>query len=313
MRIGFAGTPAFAAAALQAILDARMQVVAALSQPDRPRGRGMKVEPGPVAALAMGRGIPLLQPARLRTPAELDPVLAIELDVLVVAAYGLILPPALLARPRHGCLNIHASLLPRWRGAAPIQRALLAGDPETGISIMQMEAGLDTGPLISQKRLAISPRDTAGSLEGKLAALGAATMVETLAALVRDGRIGAAPQPEAGASYAGKIDPAEAVIDWGSSAQQIDSAIRAFDPAPGARTALDGELIKIWQAEPARGRFGVPGSVVRADTAGIVIACGEGALVVRELQRAGGRRMSAGAFLAGHPLATSARFGAATA
>lgn len=310
-RIGFAGTPAFAATALRALLDAKLPVVAVLSQPDRPHGRGLKVEPGPVSALALSRGIPLHQPASLKSTPEQTALTAAPLDVLVVAAYGLILPPPILAWPSYGCLNIHTSLLPRWRGAAPIQRALLAGDAETGVSIMRMDAGLDTGPVVAQHRLRVDSHETTGSLREKLATLGASAIVEALALLERDSRLDATPQAEEGATYASKIDRGESVIDWHRSASTIDRMIRAFNPAPGARTALDGELVKIWNAEPASGRFGAPGSVVRADGKGILVACGEGALLVHELQRAGGKRLSAAAFLAGRPLATDARFKAA--
>jgi len=310
-RIGFAGTPAFAATALRAILDAKLPVIAVLSQPHRAHGRGLKVEPGPVSALALSRGISLHQPASLKSAPEQVALTATPLDVLVVAAYGLILPPPILAWPRYGCLNIHASLLPRWRGAAPIQRALLAGDAETGVSIMRMDAGLDTGPVVGQHRVRIDSHDTAGSLREKLATLGASAIVEALAMLERDGRLDASPQAEAGATYANKIDRGESVIDWHGSASTIDRVIRAFNPAPGARTAVDGELIKIWNAEPVSGRFGASGSVVRADGKGILVACGQGALLVHELQRAGGKRLSAAAFLAGRPLATNARFDAA--
>jgi len=294
------------------MLDAGMPVVAVLAQPDRPHGRGLKVAPGPVSALAAARGIPLYQPAGLKSAQEQAKLTDVGLDVLVVAAYGLLLPPPILAWPRYGCLNIHASLLPRWRGAAPIQRALLAGDPETGVSIMRMDAGLDTGPVIARYGLPIGSRDTAGSLRDKLAALGASAIVEALRALDRLGRLDAEPQTEADATYAAKIDPGESIIDWGASAPSIDRTIRAFSPTPGARTTLDGELVKIWNAEPAPGRFGSPGVAIRADAHGILVACGEGALLVRELQRAGSKRLPAAAFLAGRPLATNARFGAAT-
>jgi len=311
MRIGFAGTPAFAAAALQAILDARKPVALVLSQPDRPRGRGWKREPGAVSALAQARGIALFQPERLKDPEALATILANDLDVLIVAAYGLILPPALLSWPRHGCINIHASLLPRWRGAAPIQRALLAGDRETGISIMQMDRGLDTGPVISRRRVPIAARDTTGTLQERLAAAGAEEIVAALARLESEGRLDATPQLGAEATYAAKIDLRETEIDWTQSAAAIDRQIRALNPAPGARSTLEGSLVKIWVAEPGPGRFGAPGTVVRADAAGILIACGEGALLLRELQRAGARRMPAAAFLAGHALPANACFGAA--
>lgn len=308
MRVGFAGTPAFAAMALEAILRAGFSVTLVLTQPDRPHGRGMKREPGPVKALALARGLPVLQPTSLKPEREQAPVAAVPIDALVVAAYGLIVPAALLAWPRHGCLNIHASLLPRWRGAAPIERALLAGDRETGISIMRMDEGLDTGPVIARHRVPIEPRETAGSLRDKLAAVGAGAVVEALGELERAGRLTAVPQPEAGATYAAKIDRDETKIDWSCDATSIDRAVRAFDPAPGAQARLGRAPLKVWRAVALPGRFGVPGTVVRAEAAGIVVACGAGALKVTELQRAGGRRMSAAAFLAGHPLRAGARF-----
>ena len=311
MRVGFAGTPGFAAAALEAILAAGFQVALVLTQPDRPRGRGLKREPGPVKALALAHEIPLRQPQSLRSESENAAIVAAALDVLVVAAYGLILPKAILDAPRQGCINIHASLLPRWRGAAPIQRALLAGDAESGISIMRMDEGLDTGPVLARHPLAIAARETAGSLHDKLAALGARSIVSTLSALQRGEPLDPGPQVDAGATYAAKIDRAETTIDWNASAQTIDREIRAFDPVPGAETNLAGERLKIWKASPLAGRFGAPGGIVRAGAAGIVVACGDGALMATELQRAGGKRMSAAAFLAGHRLATDARFGRA--
>jgi methionyl-tRNA formyltransferase len=311
MRIGFAGTPAFAATALEAILSAGFQVVLALTRPDRPHGRGMRREPGAVKTLALGRGIPVRQPESLAQEDDRDAIAAAPLDVLVVAAYGLILPRAILDWPRLGCINIHASLLPRWRGAAPIQRALLAGDAETGISIMRMDEGLDTGPVFVRHRLPIAARETFGSLHDKLATLGARTIVEVL----RELKCGAGPdavaQDATGVSYAAKIGRDEAEIDWRQPAPVADRVVRAFDPAPGAETSVDGERLKIWKAAPLAGRYGAPGCVVRADAAGIFVACGEGALMITELQRAGGKRMSAAAFLAGRRLATDARFGRA--
>jgi methionyl-tRNA formyltransferase len=309
MRIGFAGTPAFAATALKAILAAGMSVVVALSQPDRPRGRGLKVELGPVSALARDARIPLLQPARLATEADRAPLVAVPLDVLVVVAYGLILPPEILSWPAHGCINVHASLLPRWRGAAPVERAILAGDAATGISVMRMDAGMDTGPVIAQVRLPIGPHDTAGALRNRLAEAGAAAIVSCLAELGREGRLEATPQPDSGAIYAAKIDSEETVIDWQASAESIDRAVRAFNPTPGARTSLRGQLLKIWDAEPGTGHFGAPGTVIRCDTTGIAVACGDGVLLARELQLAGGKRLSAAAFLAGHRVPVGARLG----
>ena len=309
MRIGFAGTPAFAAAALEAILDAGLPVAVALTQPDRPRDRGWRPKPGPVKALADARGIPVLQPSNLKSEAERAPIIAIPLDVLVVAAYGLILPPSILEWPDSGCINIHASLLPRWRGAAPIQRALLAGDRETGITLMRMDQGLDTGPIIARHAVPIAARETAGSLHDKLATVGARAIVETLSTLRRSGRLAAEAQTEKGAIYAAKLTPAETVIDWSASADTIDRSVRAFDPAPGAQTTLAGAVLKIWEASPLPGRSGAPGVVTRAEAAGIVVACGDGALKVTRLQRAGSKSMPAAAFLAGRPLAIGTRLG----
>ena len=309
MRVGFAGTPAFAAVALEAILDAGLPVAVVLSQPDRPRDRGWRPKAGPVKSLAVARGIPVLQPSSLKSAGERVPIIAVPVDVLVVAAYGLILPEPILEWPAGGCINIHASLLPRWRGAAPIQRALLAGDPQTGITLMRMDQGLDTGPIIARHAVSITARETAGSLHDKLAAVGARAIVGALMELQRNRQLPAEAQAEEGATYAAKLDPAEAVIDWSTSADAIDRSVRAFDPAPGAQTRLAGAALKIWEAFPQRGRFGAPGVVVRAETGGIVVACGEGALNVTQLQRAGGKRMPTAAFLAGHALATGTRLG----
>src|SRR5258707_7594145 len=295
-RVGFAGTPPFAATALAAILDAGFEVSLALTGPDAAKGRGMKLTPSAVKSLARAQGIAVLQPARLKEDTVRGELTAFALDVLVVAAYGLILPGPLLEWPRHGCLNIHASLLPRWRGAAPIERALLAGDGQTGISIMQMDAGLDTGPVVATSVVPIASRETTLSLHDRLAAAGATAIIETLGRLRRERRLDAVPQPAAGATYASKIERGEATIDWSEPAAAIDRKIRAFNPAPAARTTLAGEPIKIWEAEPAAGRFGAAGHVVQADARGIVVACGQGALVVRELQRAGGRRLRVAAF-----------------
>ncbi len=311
MRIGFAGTPAFAAVALAAILETGLAVSLVLTRPDRPRGRGMKLEAGPVKALARARGLPVLQPASLREPATRDRITATTLDVLVVAAYGLILPKSILDWPRYGCINIHASLLPRWRGAAPILRALLAGDRETGISIMAIDEGLDTGPIIALEPVAIAERETGGSLHDKLALAGARAIVPVLRQLQRAGHLPAYPQPENGVTYAAKIDRAEAYINWQESAPVIERRVRAFDPTPGARTTLADEPVKLWEAAAVSSSAGAPGTVLHADAAGILVACGEGALNLTALQRAGGRRVSAAAFLAGHPLATGAQLGGA--
>jgi len=308
-RVGFAGTPPFAAAALGALLSAGFDVTLVLTRPDAPKGRGLRVSPSAVMDVAQERGIRVLQPARLKDEGECTALTAHDLDVLVVAAYGLILPARILDWPRHGCINIHASLLPRWRGAAPIQRALLAGDTRTGVSIMQMDAGLDTGPVIMERVVAIGPRENAATLHDKLAVAGSAAIVAALARLRADGRLDARAQTAEGASYAAKIDRKEALIDWSGSAVALDRQIRAFNPAPGAQTMLAGEVLKIWDAEPVVGRFGAPGTIVRADAGCIIVACGDGALVVRELQRAGARRLQVGAFVAGHPLAPDTRLG----
>lgn len=313
LRIGFAGTPDFAARALAAIVDAGHDVALVLTQPDRPGGRGLRRTPGAVKTSAQGRGLRLLQLPGLKESAQSDLVTAAPLDVLVVAAYGLLLPRRVLDWPRYGCINIHASLLPRWRGAAPIERALLAGDEETGISIMQMDAGLDTGPIIAARAVPIGSRDTSATLTDRLASEGAAAIVEVLGRLQRDG--GPLPSsPQAvGATYAPKIRAEEASIDWNASAASIERKVRAFDPSPGAATTLGDELIKIRSAQCLAGRFGMPGAIVRADADGIVVAAGEGAVIIRELQRAGGRRMAAGAFLAGRPIAGNTSFGPARA
>ncbi len=308
-RVGFAGTPPFAATALAAILDAGFEVSLTLTRPDAAKGRGMKLTPSAVKLLAQARGIPVWQPSQLRDDTIRGELTSFALDVLVVAAYGLILPAPILEWPRHGCLNIHASLLPRWRGAAPIERALIAGDGQTGISIMQMDAGLDTGPVVTTRIVPIAARETALTLHDKLAAVGATAIVETLGKLRHDRRLAAVPQPASGAVYARKMERGEATIDWSESAAAIDRKIRAFNPAPAARTTLAGEPIKIWDAEPAAGSFGAAGHVVQADALGIVVACGQGALVVRELQRAGGRRLGAAAFLAGYRLPPNSRLG----
>jgi len=309
MRVGFAGTPAFAATALAAIADAGFDVPLVLTRPDRPQGRGLRVLPSAVAALAAARRLPVLAPATLRTPEARAPVVAHALDVLVVAAYGLILPPEVLAWPRHGCVNIHASLLPRWRGAAPIERAILAGDRETGISLMRMDAGVDTGPIIEQVRVPIEDDDTGATLTARLAATGAAAIVAALARLRDSGALRATPQPDAGATYAPKLAKAEAAIDWNAAAADIARRIRAFDPVPGATATLGARSIRLRRAAVvATTASARPGSVLAAGSDGIVVACGEGALRVDELQPAGGRTMSAAAFVAGRGVAAGDAF-----
>lgn len=272
-----------------------------LTQPDRPAGRGMRSAPGAVKRLALARGLEVFQPETLRDAPSLARIAAARPDALAVAAYGLILPPAALDAAPHGAINIHASLLPRWRGAAPIQRALMAGDRETGITIMRMDAGLDTGPMLAQERVPIACEDDAQTLHDRLAALGARMLVVALSNL-EAGRAHAVPQPESGATYARKITKNDTQIDWQGDAGGIERLVRALRPHPGAVTRWRGEALKIWAArcEPVPG---APGTVLRAGTEGIVVACGKGSLRVLELQRAGGRRLAAGEFLRGCPIA----------
>ena len=285
------------------LLAAGHEVVLALTQPDRPAGRGLRPSSSPVKRLAAASGIEVLQPESLQRSGAVERVRAARPDVLVVAAYGRILPPPMLSAGGHGALNIHASLLPRWRGAAPIQRALLAGDLETGISIMQMDAGLDTGPVLKQARTPIQAEDDAGSLHDRLAAIGAELIVEALGD-VASGSAVPEPQPQLGVTYARKIEKPETRLDWTRPAEELERAVRAFRPSPGASTRVDGAELKIWGARVADRPRLPPGEV--AD--GLIVGCGEGALEILELQRAGGRRISAPEFLRGHPLPAGARF-----
>ena len=255
--------------------------------------------------LAVGHRLEVLQPPRLHDDALIERLRAVGADALVVAAFGLLLPSALLAAARHGAINIHASLLPRWRGAAPIQRALLAGDAETGVSIMQMDAGLDTGAVFAQPPLPIAPEDDYGTLHDRLAALGADALLEVLAALVA-GRARAVPQPRSGASYAPKIEKAETWLRWERPAAELERAVRAFRPAPGANARFDGKALKIWRAHVVAGR-GAPGTLLERAEA-LCVACGDQALALEELQPAGGRRMPVGDFLRGHRMSRDARF-----
>ncbi len=307
MRLVFAGTPEFAAVALEALHAAGHNIALVLTQPDRPAGRGMRLKPSPVKALALQLGLAVYQPEHLKSEAARQPIAEAKCDAMVVAAYGLILPPPVLALPRLGCVNIHASLLPRWRGAAPIQRAILAGDRDTGITLMQMAAGLDTGPILATARLAIGEEETAGSLHDRLAALGAREIVALLPRLAA-GEVVPMPQDDRLAVYADKIKKEEARIDWTQPASVVHRQVRAFNPQPGAWTILGGEVIKLWQVRVESG-VGRPGEVLEASRAGILVACGEGAVRIAELQRAGGRRLDAAAFLAGQPLPPGSHLG----
>lgn len=302
MNLIFAGTPAFAAAALLAIREAGFSVPLVLTQPDRPKGRGLNLQASPVKETAQRLGLRVEQPERLRgNPQALAMLESVRADVMVVAAYGLILPQQVLDIPVHGCLNIHASLLPRWRGATPIQRAIEAGDTETGVCIMQMDAGLDTGPVVSEHRYAIGPSDTAADVHDALAAIGAAAIVADLRRLQAEGCLNAVRQPEHGITYAHKLSKEEAQINWQEPAGLIGRKIRAFNPVPGAWCRFEGKALKIWQAQE-QGESGAPGTVLRSGKEGILVACGQGSLLIQSLQPAGGRRMDAAAFLSGRTL-----------
>lgn len=310
MKIIFAGTPVFAAAALDALIQAGHEIVMVLTQPDRPAGRGMKAAASAVKLLTEQHHLALLQPLTLKTAGIQQQLQALHADVMVVAAYGLILPQAVLDIPRLGCLNIHASLLPRWRGAAPIQRAIMAGDRETGITIMQMDAGLDTGAMLLIHRVAITPDDTTQSLHDKLSLCGARSIVEALTLLHQE-KLVPVPQDETQACYAAKITKAEAEIDWQHSAQQIDRTVRAFNPSPGAYAYFRDMALKIWQAEALDGSTGKPGEIVAVDRAGITVACGSGLLRIAVVQKPGGKKMSVADFLAGNLIAPGEYFMAA--
>ena len=307
MRIVFAGTPAFAAVALQALVDARFDVVLVLTQPDRPAGRGLREWPSEVKQLALRRGLPLAQPPTLRGEEIMAQLRSTAAQAMVVAAYGLILPGAILDLFPAGCINIHASLLPRWRGAAPIQRAILAGDRETGISIMRMEQGLDTGPVYLTRTIPILPDDDAGSLHDRLAALGASSIVDALPQIA-DGTLAPAPQPGKGITYAHKITKLEAAIDWQRDALEVDRQVRAFNPFPGAFSLLRREPVKIWHGVAIAGGQGVAGEILSCGPHGIDVACGNGTLKITELQKAGGRRLPAAEFLRGLSLEPGERF-----
>lgn len=303
LRLAFMGTPDFSVPVLAEILGAGHDVVAVYSQPPRKAGRGMAEQPSPVHRFADQHGLPVFTPASLKGEAEQQAFAALDLDVAVVVAYGLILPKPVLEAPRMGCLNLHASLLPRWRGAAPIQRAIMAGDAETGVMVMQMEQGLDTGPVLLAERVAIAPDDTAGSLHDRLSHIGASLMLRALATLSR-GALEATPQPEEGVTYAAKIGKAEARIDWSRPARELDCLIRGLTPSPGAffEVSRGNETIriKVLRARPVE-RPGRPGELLAGgDT--IVVACGQGALEISELQRAGRSPVAAREFLRGFPL-----------
>jgi methionyl-tRNA formyltransferase len=331
LRIIFMGAADLSCASLEALArEAKFQIAAVVTHPDHPKGRGLKLQPSPVKSLALQLGLPVLQPPRVRDEKFVTELHALQPDLIVVIAYGQILPPAILDLPRFGCLNVHTSLLPKYRGAAPIQWAIANGDTETGVTIMKMDEGLDTGDIVAQRRVPIHPKDDSATLHDRLARLGAELLVQTIPDYAA-GKIQPVPQPAEGASYAPKIKKEDGCIDWSQPARTILNRLRAFMPWPGAFTFLKAEpkphLLKIWKAEmveesdgrdgsPSRplgdgtsaGRLGEatspkkPGKILSADKNGIVVACGQNALRILELQREGGRRLNAGEFLAGHPL-----------
>jgi len=306
LKVAFAGTPEFAREALQALHAAGHQLVLVLTQPDRPAGRGLKLQASPVKQLALDLGLPLAQPRSLRLDGKFPEeaaaaqaaLLAAAPEVMVVAAYGLILPAWVLALPAHGCLNIHGSVLPRWRGAAPIHRAIEAGDAETGITIMQMDTGLDTGDMLRVARTPIHDGDTTGTLHDRLAALGAQLIVQSLDE-VAQGRLQPVAQDGAQATYAHKIAKSESVMDWQQPAEVLARRLRAFDPFPGGSTELAGQAVKLWRARAVPGT-GQPGQMLQSDDGRLVVACGDGALELLELQLPGGRRITAREFVQRH-------------
>lgn len=297
LRVAYAGTPQFAVPALQALLSSTHTVVGVLTQPDRPQGRGRQLAASAVKSCALSQGLSVLQPESLRSEPGRASVVALRPDVMVVVAYGQILPPDLLNLPRLGCINIHASLLPRWRGAAPIQRAILAGDAHTGVTLMQMDAGLDTGGILAERRMAVGDRDTSASLHDALAELGARTLLEVLE-LMSTGQLQAHPQLADGVTYAHKIAKSEAPIDWLQSAAQISRQVRAFNPWPVAETRYEGEQLRIHDAYASVQQSGAaPGTVLGLDGEGLRVACGSGELHVTQLQRAGRKVVAAREFV----------------
>jgi methionyl-tRNA formyltransferase len=307
VKIIFAGTPEFAASALAALMKEH-HIVAVLTRPDRPSGRGMRLTASPVKQLALQLGLPLLQPSTLKTEEAQQTIAQLDADVMVVAAYGLILPKTVLQMPRYGCLNIHASLLPRWRGAAPIQRSILAGDAETGVTIMQMDEGLDTGDMLLKRICTIKADDTAQTLHDKLADLGAQAIVEALHKL-EHGKLIPEQQDASQASYATKLTKAEAQLDWNQDAIKLERVVRGYFPFPTAYSFLGGTQLKILQASVKSGVNDMPGEVIEVDNERILVACGKGALALEVLQKPGGKPLPVAQFVQGFPIKIGERFG----
>jgi len=299
LKIIFAGTPDFSVACLQALLDAGHEVVAVYCQPDRPAGRGRKLQSGPVKSCAEANGLTVFQPLSLKEEAAQAELAALQADLMVVVAYGLILPQAVLETPRYGCINVHASLLPKWRGAAPIQRCIEAGDTQTGVTIMQMDAGLDTGDMLYKTRVEISPQMTGGELHDRLASDGAAALVATIAQI--PDALQPEPQDDSLASYAHKLSKAEAAIDWSRTSDEIHNQVRAFNPWPVCWTTHQGKRLRIWSTKPQAGQA-TAGEIIAADTNGLVVGCGENLLSIQRLQAEGSKPMSIAEFANGHDL-----------
>ncbi|MEO5332321.1 MAG: methionyl-tRNA formyltransferase [Magnetococcus sp. YQC-5] len=305
-RIIFMGTPNFAVPILTALLNGPDQVVGIFTQPDKPTGRGMIVQPSPVKQEAANRGIPIFQPKRLKDPTVMADFAALQADLAVVAAYGQILPEELLTLPRHGCINVHASLLPRWRGAAPIHRALLAGDADSGITIMQMDAGLDTGPVLAMERLPLAPSMTGGRLHDELSFLGAQLLMKTVAGL-KAKTIRPVPQPQEGVAHAPKLTRDDEKIDFNEKAGRVQRQILALNPWPGASAVLEGKPLKLLRCRTTSGS-GTPGCIIAIHEDGPEVACGEGAVIITEVQTPGKRRMTASEWMRGHTLTTNMKF-----